>query len=88
MKYIKLKVQNNKFEFVKELLNQFNFVEMEILDSYDEPRVYPGTNFEIRASKGAEEPARTKVSQSPEDLEKLRAVINRIDAMRDQARRS
>ncbi len=84
MKYIKLKVQNHKFEFVKELLSQFNFVEMEVIDSYDEPRVYPGTNFEIRGSKAAEVQAKSK---SPEDLEKLRAVINRIDALRDQAGR-
>lgn len=87
MKYIKLKVQNHKLEFMKELLSHFDFIEMEISDAFDEPRIYPGANFEIRSAKSAEETSRSKQSGStPEDLEKLRAVINRIDAMRDQTR--
>ncbi len=60
---------------------------MEISDAFDEPRIYPGANFEIRSSKSSEEVSRQKQSSSsPEDLEKLRAVINRIDALRDQTR--
>jgi hypothetical protein len=89
MKYIKLKVQNNKLEFMKELLSHFDFVDIEIAESFDEPRIYPGANFEIRSTKTTDETNRSKSSgPSPEDMDKLRAVINRIDAQRDQARKS
>ncbi len=89
MKYIKLKVQNNKLDFMKELLSHFDFVDMEIAESFDEPRIYPSANFEIRSSKSNDETGRAKASPStPEDMDKLRAVINRIDALRDQSRQT
>lgn len=88
MKYLKLKIHKNKFEFVKELLSHFDFVEMEQTDTFEEPRVYPNANFELRSSKSSEEKSRAKsTGPSPEDVEKLRLVINRIDAIRDQSRR-
>ena len=51
MKNFKVKVDNNKAEFFKELMDSFKFVSYEEVDSFREPRVYPGGEFEIRSPK-------------------------------------
>ncbi len=48
MERIVIQVENNKADFLKELIGYFDFVEIMKVENIVEPRVYPGANFEIR----------------------------------------
>ncbi len=51
MRNFKVKVDDAKGEFFKELLQNLDFVSFEEVDSFREPRVYPAAEFEIRSPK-------------------------------------
>lgn len=94
MKSFKVLVHNHKAEFFKELLKNFDFVEFEEVDSFSEPRVYPGANFEIRSSANtqhmplmADKPSLNSTSLSNEDkMENLRKALRQIEEQRSKNR--
>lgn len=97
MKSFKVLVHNHKAEFFKELMKCFDFVEIEEVESFSEPRVYPGANFEIRSSSATNatninsvplDKANIKnVSMSNEEkMENLRNALRLIDEQRNKHR--
>jgi len=96
MKNYKVKVEDEKVKFFKELLSNLDFATFEELEETVEPRVYPAANFEIRSSKGesksthpeqiaAQAEERKKSTQSREDS--LKDVLNKIEQLRNQGRK-
>ena len=96
MKNYKVKVEDEKVKFFKELLSNLDFATFEELDETVEPRVYPAASFEIRSGKGESKPPhpdqaanqadeRKKSAQSREDS--LKDVLNKIEQMRNQGRK-
>jgi len=96
MKNYKVKVEDEKVKFFKELLSNLDFATFEELEETVEPRVYPAASFEIRSSKGesksthpdqtaAQAEERKKSAQSREDS--LKDVLNKIEQMRNQGRK-
>jgi hypothetical protein len=97
MKNYKVRIREEKSEFFKELMKNLDFVEFEEVEAFNEPRVYPGANFELRSdqtevSGRSTQPDREKrkprVAASPEEeMQRLKDVMTRIDAIRDQNRK-
>ena len=96
MKNYKVKVEDEKVKFFKELLSNLDFATFEELEETVEPRVYPGASFEIRSRKGdsrstvpeqtaAQAEERKRSAQSREDS--LKDVLNKIEKMRNQGRK-
>jgi len=99
MKNFKVKVDNNKAEFFKELMDSFKFVSYEEVDSFREPRVYPGGEFEIRSPKDTtpitysmekagrklEQESKGKPTQTREQsLEDIKKALSKIEALRNR----
>lgn len=96
MKNYKVKVDDEKVEFFKELLNSLDFATFEEIEEKTEPRVYPAASFEIRSGSkvphsasqgkaGATNEERKKSAQSREDS--LKDVLNKIEQLRKQGRK-
>jgi hypothetical protein len=97
MKNFKVLVHNHKAEFFKELLRCLDFVEFEEVESFSEPRIYPGANFEIRPSAGANASqaamllsdkvsGKTAALSNEEKMENLRKALRQIDEQRSKNR--
>ena len=98
MKNFKVLVSEGEVDFFKALLNKFDFVQYEQVESFAEPRVYPAADFEIRSVKdssvqGKEERGIPNVNRKIEDEESkkdamsdIRNVISQIDKMRDRSK--
>ncbi|MBN2744718.1 hypothetical protein [Breznakibacter xylanolyticus] len=92
MKSFKVQVHNNKAEFFKELMKNFDFVEFEEVDAFYEPRVYPGAQFEIRsnsaiATSAPQLPTSPKVPPVPDEaIESLKKALSHINEIRQNRR--
>ncbi|TAJ12014.1 hypothetical protein DMA11_14575 [Marinilabiliaceae bacterium JC017] len=95
MKNFKVKVENGKADFFKELMKNLDFVEFEEVEAFHEPRIYPGANFEIRSQKaGASQisvpPGGIDISSeagAAQSMDRLKEVLSKIDQMRDQSKK-
>ncbi len=93
MKNFRVKVRDDKADFFEELMRYLDFLDYEMVEGFSEPRIYPG--FEIRANekKGSamsknSGSLKEKLSSNAEShLDNLREVIQKIDAMRDKAKK-
>jgi hypothetical protein len=92
MKNFKVKVQNDKVQFFKELLTHLDFVEFEEMEVVAEPRVYPATNFEIRPHKSLmnENLEKRKLNSNLDEdgLESIRKVMSKIEEERNKNRKA
>lgn len=97
MKSFKVLVHNHRADFFKELMKCFDFVEIEEVESFSEPRVYPGANFEIRSSSSSsaanlnsmqfEKSNLKNVTLSNEEkMENLRNALRQIEEQRNKNR--
>ena len=97
-----IEVENGKAEFFKDLIKNFDFVEIVKEDNIVEPRIYPATDFEIKPhghisnslnkskSTHAESKNLNKGSNSyrgeEQNLEQIRDAISAINRVRDKNR--
>lgn len=94
MKNYRVKVRDEKAEFFEELLRYLDFCDYEKVEGFAEPRIYP--SFEIRSQEKTQKgnPRNTgknkeQLFSDPEkNLDSLREVMSRIDAMRDKNRKA
>ncbi len=95
MEKIILHVNDNKVEFIKELLSHFYFVKIAGSEKMKESRVYAGGNFEINSgtadSDEMDETKNATLTNEPEmseidvrNLKQLRDALNMIDSIRDK----
>jgi len=97
MKSFKVLVHNHRADFFKELMKCFDFVEIEEVESFSEPRVYPGANFEIRSSSSAsaanlnsmqfeKSNLKNATLSNEEKMENLRNALRQIEEQRNKSR--
>jgi len=99
MKNFKIQVSDKEVIFFMELMDKLNFVQYEAVESFNEPRVYPGADFQIRSGKNQVDSEVDTVAQKtaksiPEEMENskkealnnIRNVISLIDRQRDQTK--
>lgn len=97
MKSFKVFVHNHKADFFKELMKCFDFVEIEEVESFSEPRVYPGANFEIRSSSSSsaanlnsmqfeKSNLKNATLSNEEKMENLRNALRQIEEQRNKNR--
>ena len=87
MKSFKVRVQNDKVQFFRELLKNLDFVDFEEVEGFHEPRVYPGANFEIHSKSGKkniEEKKLQNISSEDNGLDSIRSVLNKIEEQRNR----
>ncbi len=95
MEKIILHVNDNKVEFIKELLSHFYFVKIAGSEKLKESRVYAGGNFEINSGTAdpdeMDETKNATLTNEPEmseidvrNLKQLRDALNMIDSIRDK----
>ena len=89
MKSFKVQVNNDKAEFFKELLRNFDFVEYEEVEGFYEPRVYPGAKFEIRSNSAVSTSAPTLTSdaKAPQNADDAMASIRKALSQIEEQRR-
>ncbi len=102
MKNFKVKIDDEKADFFKELLKNLDFVSFEEVDSFHEPRIYPAADFEIRSPRDPISSSYDKLTRGSEDSQKknvndpsirrksalddIRSVISNIDKLRDRSK--
>jgi hypothetical protein len=97
MKSFKVLVHNHRADFFKELMKCFDFVEIEEVESFSEPRVYPGANFEIRSSSSTsaanlnsmqfeKSNLKNATLSNEEKMENLRNALRQIEEQRNKSR--
>lgn len=93
MKNYRVKVRDDKAEFFEELMRYLDFLDYETVEGFSEPRIYP--SFELRSDEkrgrgSAKNSGKAKSKNEPgsaSNLESLREVMQKIDAMRDKAKK-
>lgn len=100
MKNFKIQVDDHKADFFKQLLDHLDFASYEEVDGFNEPRIYPAADFEIRSAKDKAAIAMEKMTRtvSPSSLgdEKgkkkldamsdIRSVMSQIDKIRNKSK--
>lgn len=102
MKNFKVQVDDHQADFFKQLLDRLDFVSFEEVEGFNEPRIYPAADFEIRSEKDkaaqaqAMENLRRQVqvsspTDSPEKrqmdaMSDIRNVMSQIDKMRNKSK--
>ncbi|SMO74258.1 hypothetical protein SAMN06265379_10693 [Saccharicrinis carchari] len=83
MKNYKIQIEDTEVQFFRHLMDKLGFTKYEEIKPVNEPRVYPGGNFEIRSSNNPAPKSDTNLSAGNSSLGKQQSSNTRKDAMKD-----
>lgn len=93
MKNYRVKVRDDKAGFFEELMRYLDFLDYETVEGFSEPRIYP--SFELRGDQkrgrnSTKNSGKTKGKNEPgsvNNLNTIREVMQKIEAMRDKGKK-
>jgi len=99
MKNFKVQVDNYKADFFKQLLDHLDFVSYEEVEGFNEPRIYPAADFEIRSTKDKASSSMDIMNRTPpltpeegtkkkkmDAMSDIRNVMSQIDKIRNKSK--